>query len=109
MTPGTVLSTVGANPIRVSCLSQIWWLPYFANNAFTARGLRDLSRVWNAVNVPNAQVTQQSAAWKSRSKILQDAVIASIEKNIRRDTTPPYIGPYAGAVGTVWESRQTAH
>ena len=95
-----------------SCLMpkpQIWWLPYFANNAFTARALRDLSRVWNAVNTPNAHVAQQSAAWKSRSKILQDAVIASIEKNIRRDKTPPYIGPYAGAVGTFWESMQTEH
>jgi hypothetical protein len=95
-----------------SCLMpkpQIWWLPYFANNAFAARGLRDLSRVWNAVGIPNAQVTEQCSAWKSRSKGLQDAVIASIENNIRRDKTPPYIGPYAGAVGTFWESMQNEH
>jgi hypothetical protein len=95
-----------------SCLMpkpKTWWLPYFANNAFAARGLRDLSRVWNLLSAPNVQVTQQSGAWRSRSKSLQDAVIASIEKNTMRDKTPPYIGPYAGAVGTFWESMQSEH
>ncbi len=95
-----------------SCLMpkpQIWWLPYFANNAFSARGLRDLSRVWNLLSAQNAHVSAQCADWKSRSKGLQNSVITSIEKNIRRDKTPPYIGPYAGAVGTFWESMQSEH
>src|SRR5437764_8375131 len=92
-----------------SCLMpkpQIWWLPYYANNAFAARGLRDLSRVWNSIAEPSAQARRPAAAWELRSKVLQDAVVASIEKNIRRDMTPPYIGTYAGATGTFWESMQ---
>ncbi|PYV61375.1 MAG: Tat pathway signal protein, partial [Acidobacteria bacterium] len=92
-----------------SCLMpkpQIWWLPYYANNAFAARGLRDLSRVWNSVAEQSAQAGKQAAAWELRSKVLQDAVVASIEKNIRHDMTPPFIGTYAGATGTFWESMQ---
>jgi hypothetical protein len=92
-----------------SCLMpkpQIWWLPYYANNAFAARGLRDLSRVWNSIAEPSAQARRQAAEWESRSKVLQDAVVASISKNIRQDMTPPYIGIYAGATGTFWESMQ---
>ena len=92
-----------------SCLMpkpQIWWLPYYANNAFAARGLRDLSRVWNSIAEQSVQAGKQAAAWELRSKVLQDAVVASIEKNIRHDMTPPYIGTYAGATGTFWESMQ---
>jgi hypothetical protein len=92
-----------------SCLMpkpQIWWLPYYANNAFAARGLRDLSRVWNSIAGQSVQAGKQAAAWESRSKVLEDAVVASIEKNIRHDVTPPYIGTYAGATGTFWESMQ---
>ena len=92
-----------------SCLMpkpQIWWLPYYANNAFAARGLRDLSRVWNSIAEQSARAGKQAAAWELRSKVLQDAVVASIEKNIRHDMTPPYIGTYAGATGTFWESMQ---
>jgi len=92
-----------------SCLMskpQTWWLPYYANNAFAARGLRDLSRVWNSIAEPSVQAGKQAAAWELRSKVLQDAVVASIEKNIRHDMTPPYIGTYAGAAGTFWESMQ---
>src|SRR5579871_4517261 len=36
-----------------SCLMpkpMIWWLPYFANNAFTARGLTDIARVWPKID-----------------------------------------------------------
>src|SRR5438270_3199612 len=78
-----------------SCLMpkpQIWWLPYYANNAFAARGLRDLSRVWNSVAEQSSRAGKQAAAWELRSKVLQDAVVASIEKTIRHDMTPPYIG-----------------
>ena len=92
-----------------SCLMpkpQIWWLPYYANNAFAARGLRDLSRVWNSIAEQSSRAGKQAAAWELRSKVLQDAVVASIEKNIRHDMTPPYIGTYAGATGTFWESMQ---
>ena len=94
-----------------SCLMaepQSWWLPYYANNAFAARGLRDLSRVWESLS-RSPQATKQATDWQSRSKTLQDAVIASIQENIRRDMDPPYIGTYAGATGTFWESMQKEH
>ncbi|HKW19709.1 MAG TPA: hypothetical protein VJO35_19525 [Terriglobales bacterium] len=91
-----------------SCLMpkpEIWWLPYYANNAFTARGLRDLSRVWSSI-VPSANAKQQAIDWKERSDTLQSAVVASIRKNVRSDTTPPYIGTFPGTTLTFWESMQ---
>jgi hypothetical protein len=90
-----------------SCLManpKIWWLPYFANNAYTARGLRDLSRAWQSI--AGLSGNRQSDEWKSRSKTMQEAVVTSIEKNIRHDMNPPYIGTYACATGTFWESMQ---
>ena len=41
-----------------------------------------------------------------RAKILQEAVVASIEKNVRRDMTPPYIGPLPGSKLTFRESME---
>jgi len=92
-----------------SCLSSkpmTWWLPYFANSAFAARGLRDIGRIWRDVyrTVSGSAATQASAAWLNRSKILEDAVAASIQKNIRRDMTPPYIGPFPGTTLTFRDS-----
>jgi hypothetical protein len=92
-----------------SCLApkpMTWWLPYFANNAFAARGLKDISRIWQNV-LPAASGTaaqQASAAWLNRSKILGDAVVASLQRNIRRDMTPPYIGPFPGTTLTFRDS-----
>jgi hypothetical protein len=90
-----------------SCLMpnpSIWWLPYYANNAFASRGLRDLARSWTLIHSHSPEAEKQSAAWNDRSRILQDSVIASIRKNIRHDLKPPYIGTYAGAPGTFRES-----
>lgn len=92
-----------------SCLApkpMTWWLPYFANSAFAARGLKDISRIWQKV-LPAASGTsagQASAAWLNRSKILEDAVVASFQKNIRRGMTPPYIGPFPGTTLTFRDS-----
>ena len=91
-----------------SCLApkpETWWLPYFANSAFAARGLQDFSHAWRNIK-PAAAGEKSTADWLRRSKILQDAVTASIEKNIHSDMNPPYVGTYAGATGTVWESMQ---
>jgi len=82
-----------------SCLANTpstWWLPYFANNAFAARGLRDLARAWPA-SQSQAGAKQQADEWLRRSKALQDATIASMEKNIWKDQNPPYIGTFPGA------------
>ena len=93
-----------------SCLMpnpKIWWLPYFANNAFTARGLKDLSRCWAKVTGSgNPGSEQQAASWNQRSRRLQEALRASLEKNVRRDMNPPYVGTYPGTKLTFWESLQ---
>lgn len=91
-----------------SCLApkpETWWLPYFANSAFAARGLKDLSSVWRKIK-PGVQAEQNAGDWLRRSKVLQDAVVASMKENIRSDMQPPYIGPYPGTKLTVWESME---
>lgn len=91
-----------------SCLApkpMTWWLPYFANSAFAARGLKDISHVWR--NIKSAPSSDQAAAdWRQRSKTLRNTLAASIAKNVRSDMNPSYVGTYAGATGTVWESMQ---
>jgi hypothetical protein len=92
-----------------SCLTQkpmTWWLPYYSHNAFTARGLKDLGRVWPQINRGKSAADDNASAWLKRSKTLQDSVVAAMRKNVRTDMNPAYIGTYAGASGTVWESMQ---
>jgi hypothetical protein len=79
-----------------SCLHpkpMIWWLPYFANNAFAARGLREIGAVWPTIQPGSGGLAGE---WIKRSKDLQDAVIASMRTNVRHDVTPAYIGPLPG-------------
>ena len=88
-----------------ACLANepaIWWQPYFANSAFAARGLRDIGRAWPEI----AHETKASQDWIGRANVLQETVVASIEKNIRRDMTPPYIGPLPGSKLTFRESME---
>jgi hypothetical protein len=95
-----------------SCLMpkpSLWWLPYYANNAFAARGLRDLARSWTLINTHGPEAEKQTARWRDRSRIMQDAVVASMRKNIRHDLRPPYIGTYAGAKETFRESMSKEH
>jgi len=94
-----------------SCLApkpMTWWLPYFANNAYSARGLRDIARAWSKVSRSKRSAAMEKMAvdWMARSKVLQDALVASIEKNVRKDMHPPYIGPFPGTTLTFWESMQ---
>ncbi|HEV2488934.1 MAG TPA: hypothetical protein VGT03_03935 [Candidatus Acidoferrales bacterium] len=91
-----------------SCLAPkpaTWWLPYFANSAFAARGLKDLSEAWRKIQ-PASATEKKTADWMRRSKTLQDAVTASMEKSIRKEMNPPYIGTYPGTTMTVWESME---
>lgn len=92
-----------------SCLASkpmTWWLPYFSNSAFAARGLKDLARVWPEVSGANAARASEHAAdeWLNRSKILEGAVVAAMRKDIRHDLTPPYIGPFPGTTLTFRDS-----
>lgn len=84
-----------------ACLANepaTWWQPYFANSAFAARGLRDIARAWPEI--------APAGEWLKRSRTLQEATIASIEKNVRKEMTPPYIGPLPGATLTFRESME---
>ena len=94
-----------------SCLAptpSTWWLPYFANNAYAARGLKDIAAVWPSISVTNSAADSRRRAqeWRKRSKILRDAVVASMEKSVRQDLNPPYLGIFPGATETFWESMQ---
>jgi hypothetical protein len=79
-----------------ACLAatpEVWWQPYYANNAFSARGLRDIGRAWHEMErlKPAPAMQKEAQDWLRRSQVLQDATVASIEKNIWRDKTPPYM------------------
>ena len=94
-----------------SCLApkpSTWWLPYFANNAYSARGLRDIAAVWPSIHGAGSAAGAQRAAqgWRDRSKTLQNAVITSMEKSVRHDMNPPYIGIFPGATEIFWESME---
>ena len=93
-----------------SCLAptpSTWWLPYFANNAYAARGLRDIAAVWPSIHGGGSAASQRrEQEWRRRSKSLQDAVVASMEKSVRSDMNPPYIGIFPGATQTFWESME---
>jgi hypothetical protein len=84
-----------------ACLAttpEVWWKPYYANNAFSARGLKDIGRAWLDINriKPAAGMEREAQDWLKRSKVLQDATVASMEKSIWQDKTPPYVPPMPG-------------
>jgi hypothetical protein len=90
-----------------SCLAprpEVWWLPYFSHNAFTARGFKEISQVWPQINRQSGDA--QAASWLKRSKTLQDSVLASMQKDIRKNVTPPYIGPFPGTTLMFRESME---
>lgn len=86
-----------------SCLMpkpETWWQPYYGNSAFAVRGLQDIALVWTKVDAGNTL----PAEWAGRSKILREALVTSMEKNMRKDQKPPYIGPLPGMQQTFLES-----
>ena len=87
-----------------SCLSphpEIWWKPYYANSAFAARGLRDLSRAWSGINAGLAR------EWKKRSDMLLDATLKSIDKWTLADKNPLYVPLLPGSKLTFKEAMRT--
>lgn len=79
-----------------ACLAatpELWWLPYFANNAFAARGLQDLAHAWTAMD---HNATGQPPQWLDRAKTMRDVTVGSMERDMWRDRKPPYIGTYPG-------------
>lgn len=97
-----------------SCLfpaPMLWWLPYYANSAFAVRGWRDIARVWPQIHKTASAATAQKEAadWLSRAEELQKTVVAAMQKNVRRDKNPPYIGTYPGPTLTFRESMAKEH
>lgn len=87
-----------------ACLAprpEIWWKPYYANSAFAARGLRDLSRAWSGINA------SLSREWMRRSDMLRDATLQSIGKWTLKDHNPPYVPLLPGSHLTFKEAMRT--
>jgi hypothetical protein len=87
-----------------ACLAarpEIWWKPYYANSAFAARGLRDLSRVWGGFSASLAR------DWMKRSDTLLDTTLKSIDKWTLNDKTPPYVPLLPGSKLTFKEAMRT--
>jgi hypothetical protein len=92
-----------------SCLGEnpsLYWQPYYANSAFASRGFKDIASVWTrlADNVSAPAMKASAGHWLKRSKMLRDQTVKSIENNIQRDKTPPYIGLFPGTRLTFRES-----
>lgn len=92
-----------------SCLAprpETWWLPYFANSAFAARGLKDIADAWQGSAWNNSGLPDE---WSRHSRALKERVAASVRQNIRHDMNPPYIGPLPGTTLTFRESLKAEH
>jgi hypothetical protein len=77
---------------------SVWWKPYYANSAFSARGLKDFALTWAEIGRlnPGLGMEAQAQGWLERSKVLQQATVSSIEKNVWKDKNPPYVPPMPG-------------
>jgi hypothetical protein len=92
-----------------SCLMEnpsLYWQPYYANSAFAARGFSDLSKTWVELSRQKAVPEMRTLAeqWVARSKKLRDQTVKSLEANIQKEKTPPYIGIFPGTTLTFRES-----
>lgn len=77
-----------------------WWKPYYANSALTIRGWEDIAQVWSALDGDAGQAAQ----WQRRAKQLRTRLEASLRANVRRDLSPPYVGPLPGTTLTFRQS-----
>ncbi|APO94273.1 hypothetical protein [Xanthomonas vesicatoria] len=79
---------------------SLWWKPYYANSALTIRGWEDIAQVWGTLGGDAAQAAQ----WQRRAKQLRNRLHASLRANVRRDLSPPYVGPLPGTTLTFRQS-----
>ncbi|WP_336959982.1 hypothetical protein [Sphingobium aquiterrae] len=70
----------------------LWWKPYWNNSAFAVRGWRDLAEVWPALGGSEGDVRD----WRARADRLNARLVEAVRANIRRDLSPPYLGPLPG-------------
>ena len=87
---------------------QRLWQPYFGNSALAARGFKDLGGAWQAMAKTDAQPSLEKAAQElfRRSEALQKSLIAAINRSVRRDMTPPYVGVLPGMKYTFDQAAQ---
>jgi hypothetical protein len=93
---------------------EVWWKPYFSNSAFAARGFRDISLTWSELGRKSllsgtTGINDYARDWMKRSEQLRKATIAGVEKSVRKDMTPPYVGLFPDAKLTFRESLETEH
>jgi hypothetical protein len=76
---------------------DVWWKPYFANSAFTARGFRDISSL--------PMFNAQSGDWLKRANQLVKLTVESVKGSILTNKgKTPYVPPLPGAEQTFRES-----
>lgn len=85
-----------------SCLKgdpDVYWKPYFANSAMSARGLKDIG------SLPIFQVYSQE--WQRRALQLINRTVESMEASVLYNRNPPYMPPLPGTNKTFRESMAT--
>jgi hypothetical protein len=92
-----------------SCLHEnpsLYWQAYYANSAFAARGFKDIARTWSELSKLKStpEMEKLAAKWLTRSKTLRDRTIECVERDIKRDKTPPYLGLFPDTTLTFRES-----
>lgn len=79
---------------------SLWWKPYYANSALTIRGWEDIAQVWSTLGGDAGLAAQ----WQRRARQLRARLHASLRANVRRDLSPPYVGPLPGTTLTFRQS-----
>jgi hypothetical protein len=84
------------------------WQPYFGNSALAARGFRDLGGAWQEMARAAAQpgLDKEAQELIRRSDALRKGLIAAVERSVRRDMTPPYVGALPGMKDTFDQASQ---
>ncbi|MDM7555958.1 Tat pathway signal protein [Xanthomonas fragariae] len=81
---------------------SLWWKPYYANSALAIRGWEDIAQVWSTLGGAAGLATD----WHRRAKQLRAGLQTSLRANVRRDLSPPYVGPLPGTKLTFRQSLQ---
>ncbi|MBI4166862.1 MAG: Tat pathway signal protein [Acidobacteria bacterium] len=83
--------------------------PYFGNSAFAARGFKELGRVWIelARTAKQPRMDEEGRDLSARSNVLRTAVISGVERSVRQDMNPPYVGALPGRKQTLDEAAQS--
>jgi hypothetical protein len=78
---------------------SVFWKPYFANSAFSARGLKDIASL--------PLFKEQATEWTKRSDQLIARTIQSMKDSVLHDHSPPYMPPLPGTKKTFREAMAT--